>query len=342
MENDGGNHREDRVLLRRMLRRQPSTGTTKKRSVFRVLNACALLLFIAYGLRSDYKVTRSILDEQLIISEQLLPFFDAVNVSLARGEDTQMYTLSKHEQEHVLVPDETTNVVVSLQDDESKHEHEHEHSVGPDIARNGTGTLCFISCIFGAKVKHADSPRDVRELFSNSTNETASFDFFLFTNLKDLPAPGWTKVVKKDLPYKRFITQSRWAKFMGWRDEALSHCGTIIYFDGYLRPVDNLRKFQELASNISKSESGLVQVRHLGLKRRGIEKLLKRIVKNKKDLPVNVNATLKWLREQPDFHDKITYYLNKYLGKFLLSYIVILLCYRSFALLFHSDVTTID
>jgi hypothetical protein len=185
-----------------------------------------------------------------------------------------------------------------------------EESAGPDDVRNTT--LCFVTCIFGATVKHADSPRNVSGIFSNYTSP---FDFLLFTNLEDLPAPGWTKVVKKDLPYKRFITQSRWAKFMGWREEALSHCGTIIYFDGYLRPVNNLSKFHELAANISKSESGLAAIPHPGLKRRGYEKLLHRIVKHKKDLAINVNATYKWLLEKPDFHDKIKYYLNKYLGE---------------------------
>jgi hypothetical protein len=41
-------------------------------------------------------------------------------------------------------------------------------------------------------------------------------------------------------------------------------------------------------------------------------RIFKFIVSNKKELPANVNATMQWLREQPDFKEKIPYYLNKY------------------------------
>jgi hypothetical protein len=278
-----------------LFRRYPSTAKQKKTVVLRVF-ASVFLAFVAHGFLLDYGATVYILKENELLSEQHgLPALSEETVSVRETDlDYKRHT--------GLVP---KKVQVSLfNDDESKE------FVGADYVRNTT--LCFVTCIFGANVKHADIPRDVTGIFSNYTSP---FDFLLFTNLEDLLAPGWTKVVKRDLPYKRFITQSRWAKFMGWREEALSHCGTIIYFDGYLRPVNNLSKFHELAANISKSESGLAAIAHPGLKRRGYEKLLHRIVKHKKDLAVNVNATYKWLREQPDFHDKITYYLNKYLGE---------------------------
>jgi hypothetical protein len=283
---------------RGMFRRYSSTAKQKKTLVMRV-SASAFLIFVAYGLLLNYGATQYVLKEhQLILSEQhLLPTSSEETISLREAE-----LVPKQEQDRELVPEK---VRVSLLDDDKS-----KLFAGTYDVRNTT--LCFITSIFGANVKHADSPRNVTGIFSNYTSP---FDFLLFTNLEDISAPGWTKVVKTDLPYKRFITQSRWAKFMGWRDEALSHCGTIIYFDGYLRPVNNLSKFHDLAANITKSESGYAAIAHPGLKKRGMEKLLHRIVKHKKDLLVNVNATHKWLREQPDFHDKIKYYLNKYLGE---------------------------
>jgi hypothetical protein len=282
-----------------MFRRYLNLGTAKqKKTVVLRVFASVALAFVAYGFLLDYGATVYILKEHELLSEQHgLHTLSEVTVSV-RETDLD----PKQEKARGLVPQK---VRVSLFDDD-----ESKQSGGADDMRNTT--LCFVTCIFGADVKHADIPRNVTGIFSNYTSP---FDFLLFTNLEDLPAPGWTKIVKTDLPYKRFITQSRWAKFMGWREEALSHCGTIIYFDGYLRPVNNLSKFHELAANISKSESGLAAIAHPGLRRRGYEKLLHRIVKHKKDLAVNVNATYKWLREQPDFHDKITYYLNKYLGE---------------------------
>jgi hypothetical protein len=70
--------------------------------------------------------------------------------------------------------------------------------------------ICFISSIFGPSVKTADRPHD----FTNyAMSNTTSFQFFLCTNLEDLATPGWTKVVR-NFSYRRFITQSRWGKFM--------------------------------------------------------------------------------------------------------------------------------
>jgi hypothetical protein len=287
---------------RAVFRRFPSKAKQKRTLVMRVFIS-AFLVFVAYGLLLNYGATRYILKEhQLLLEQHILPTSSEETVSLRETDSAP-----KQEQDRELVPEK---VQVSLLDDDTKS----KLFAGMDDVRNAS--LCFITSIFGSSVKNADSPRNVTGIFSNYTSP---FDFLLFTNLEDLSAPGWTKVIKTDLPYKRFITQSRWAKFMGWREEALSHCGTIIFFDGYMRPVNNLGKFQELAANISKSESGYAAIPHPGLKKRngklGMEKLLHKIVKNKKDLLVNVNATHKWLREQPDFHDKIQYYLNKYLGE---------------------------
>jgi hypothetical protein len=176
----------------------------------------------------------------------------------------------------------------------------------------GNHTLCFVTSIFARSLKTADRPTSVANLYQNQT----TVDFFLFTNLENLPAPGWKKIVKKDLPYRRFITQSRWGKFVGWREEALSHCGTVIYFDGYLRPVKKLSKFQRLAAQVKKSEAGIASVHHPVFNGKSMEHILGRIVENKKDIASNVNATLNWLREQPDFEDKVPYFINKYFGKF--------------------------
>jgi hypothetical protein len=46
--------------------------------------------------------------------------------------------------------------------------------------------LCFISSIFGENVKDADQPQNVENVFPNATSPV---EFFLFTNLKDLPTP---------------------------------------------------------------------------------------------------------------------------------------------------------
>jgi hypothetical protein len=180
----------------------------------------------------------------------------------------------------------------------------------------GGGTICFVTSIFGNDEKKADKPLDVRKLFPDSRS-SSDYDFILFTNMENVTANGWKQIVKKDLPYRRFITQSRWGKFVGWRDEGLSHCGLVIYFDGYVVPVDKegLEPFQKLADQVIQSEAGIAQVTHFWDGRK-IDWIFGEILKTNKDVPTNVKASMKWFKEQPDFNNKFPYYLNKWFGKF--------------------------
>jgi hypothetical protein len=188
-----------------------------------------------------------------------------------------------------------------------------EQAAGKSYANKTT--ICFTTSIFGASAKDVDQPHDVREYFPLEWSRPEHYDFILFTNLKDLPVQGWKKVVKTDFPYRRFITQSRWAKFVGWRDDALSHCGTVVFSDGYVVPVrSRLSLFQEVARNVSRSELGLAQVTHHRSGSR-LDEITKSVIRHKKDLPANCKVTLKWLRAQPDFDNRMTYYLGKYFGK---------------------------
>lgn len=174
--------------------------------------------------------------------------------------------------------------------------------------------ICFVTSVFGTDSKGVDLPLDVRNYYPKEGNLT---DFILFTNLDDLPAPGWKKIIKNNLPYRRFITQSRWGKFVGWRDPGMSHCEVVVYFDGYIMPKNNkgLSPFRKLAYQLFDSEVGLAQVKHTwdGF---GFDKCFELIVETQKDVPENVKASLDWLHKQPDFDNNSTYYLNKWFGKF--------------------------
>jgi hypothetical protein len=173
--------------------------------------------------------------------------------------------------------------------------------------------ICFTTSIFGTSVEAADKPQNVENYFPKF--KPSEYDFILFTNLEDMPAPGWTKIVKKDLPYRRFITQSRYGKFVGWREKALSHCGTVIFSDGYVLPQPKLEIFHKVAKRVTESELGLSQVMHHRYKQ-GVDNIVKSILQQQKDLPENAKVTLKWLRAQPDFRKYMPYYLGKYFGKF--------------------------
>jgi hypothetical protein len=91
--------------------------------------------------------------------------------------------------------------------------------------------ICFVTSVFGTSVDTIDKLWNVANIFPN--DDSSEYEFLLFTNLENFISPGWTNIVLTDLPYRRFITQSRWGKFVGWRHEGLAHCDTVIYMDGY-------------------------------------------------------------------------------------------------------------
>lgn len=180
--------------------------------------------------------------------------------------------------------------------------------------------VCFISSIFAEDLEHADKPGDVSSVwldqeYSKKNIET-TFRFFLFTNLHDMPVSnGWHKIVKtqEDLPYRRFITQSRWPKFMGWKDEHLQRCQTIFYFDGHYQVTpDNMWQIPRVAQELRNSPHGLAQMPHQA--RRTALAEFSRILLKHKDIASNVEASVKWLQSQPDFDNRCTLYQNSFFG----------------------------
>jgi hypothetical protein len=107
--------------------------------------------------------------------------------------------------------------------------------------RNNNTMICFVTSVFGRSAEKADKPPNVENIFPNDT--ASEYEFLLFTNMENLTSPGWTNIVLTDLPYRRFITQSRWGKFVGWRHKGLAHCGTVIYMDAYGKYLRNAGVF---------------------------------------------------------------------------------------------------
>jgi hypothetical protein len=201
------------------------------------------------------------------------------------------------------------------------------HPGGANAAGTATATpvdICFVSSIFGESEGDMDRPGD----FSNFTlgptssfsllrrwGKKPTFKFFLFTNLDGLAAPGWTKIVKDydDLPYRRYITRSRWGKFLGWKEPTLKPCGVIFYFDGHFEPDPTVRdRFADMADRIRRSPYGLAQVKHRKSKTALQE--FDSILKSTKDIPRNIEASIRWFASQPDFKNNCTLYENSYFG----------------------------
>jgi hypothetical protein len=172
--------------------------------------------------------------------------------------------------------------------------------------------ICFVSSIYAKSAAMADVPGNFEEFTKSVAPNT--FAFFLYTNLEDLRAPGWHKIIKQGLNYRRFITRSRWGKFMGWKDPELEWCKTIFYFDGYFEPShSNAGSFLDMANVIRKSDVGLAQVKHFKPGHTALGEF-ELILRWKKDIPKNVEASVKWLKAQPDFFNNYTMYANWYFG----------------------------
>jgi hypothetical protein len=124
--------------------------------------------------------------------------------------------------------------------------------------------ICFLTSIFGENVNDVDRPANV-DWFNH---HWCHVRFLLVTNLPDLSAPGWTKIVSPS-PSSSFnnnstistdtiatttknattiiinetrknIIQSRHAKFLAWdvlSDIVPNHCAAVVYMDGYLTPL---------------------------------------------------------------------------------------------------------
>jgi hypothetical protein len=184
------------------------------------------------------------------------------------------------------------------------------------LENNNKQDLCFVTSIFGDSVAEVDHPANV-EWFADHWCNT---QFWLVTNLEDLPAPGWTKLdvsTNPDIFSLNNIVQSRYAKFLAWQViPTINQCQTVIYMDGYLQPhYRALSKFRKVSKELQTSEWGLAQVLQPYFNGLTMEAILKQLTEAGKDTTENANATLEWMREQEDYQDVMPYYLNKYLGK---------------------------
>ena len=172
--------------------------------------------------------------------------------------------------------------------------------------------ICFVTAVFGVSLNVVDQPSD----WTQFAIENPTFGFFLYTNLQNMVAPGRTTVFKK-LDYKRFITHSRWPKFMAWQDERIvQDCPVVFYADAHAVPNVNATIFRQVSRAIVESEHGIAQELHpfaaRKFKNAGILGEFFRICKKKRDLPQNIQASLTWLKAQPDFQKNCTMYRNTY------------------------------
>jgi hypothetical protein len=175
--------------------------------------------------------------------------------------------------------------------------------------------MCFVTSEFSDSVEDADIlpvvPDDMR---------TTPGRHFVFTNLEDLPALGWDKIVlqKDDAElshFQRQITRSRWPKFMGWQHAKLQHCQVIFYGDAYFMNPVNASVWMDFGRRIRASDVGLMQDKQVGRRiKDGPIRELEHAVDIKKLSWEAANYTIQWLRNRTDYQTRTRVYKNALFG----------------------------
>ena len=163
--------------------------------------------------------------------------------------------------------------------------------------------ICFVTSLFSNNPKLIE--REGPYPITNYTNKDSLLKYFYFTNVQDLPTNGWEIVVMKGMEKSlgRFVTQSRWPKFMGFRHYKLQKCKGIIYSDAN-RPPKNLgiNIWEGLVNQVLNSRSGIMQDKRPS--KETIFQEMHSIVQRKKDVAANIDTSKKWFLDQDDFHDE--------------------------------------
>ena len=164
--------------------------------------------------------------------------------------------------------------------------------------------ICHVTASFAEDESKADKVPAVDHLSHDPPNR-----YFFFTNLPNLACQGWERVILQDMPFRRFITQSRWPKFMGWKHPDLQSCKVILYADAIWRPKTLPMSEWYMLQNLTlASDAGIVQqirpFNHSAMRE------LNFIRSHRKDIKRNVEASRRWFLNQPDFNNTSTSYRN--------------------------------
>lgn len=170
---------------------------------------------------------------------------------------------------------------------------------------------CFITSIFGLSPEQIDRPNNATKL----REQYPGFDFILFTNLAEMEAPGWRKVLYFHPHLNRFITQSRFGKFVAWKHATVAdRCPFVVYVDGMLLPIQPREVYLELGNTVRHSKFGLMQRRHP--RPGGLRAEMAEILQARKDTIENMNITERFLESQSDMNWDCQMYVNNHFGTF--------------------------
>jgi hypothetical protein len=174
-------------------------------------------------------------------------------------------------------------------------------------------SICFVTSQFSSSRNGTDHHLFDARKTTPRLHKSPLYHFFAFSNIVDLKASGWDIVMKDLRGYKRWTTQSRWVKFLAFRDVTIrENCEVVFFIDDNLSPKDDLELFQAESRRILDSPIQLAQRFHPD--GGGAEGEFERILSKKKDLETNVHLSLQWLKAQQDYDKNCMLYDNSMFG----------------------------
>jgi hypothetical protein len=184
-----------------------------------------------------------------------------------------------------------------------------------DSSRVNKKMVCFITTAFGENASFVDNIPNRTIAHPSLSQDESTFGFFVFTNLRDLPSPGWEHLYyPQDMStFPNNIVASRYGKFLAWEVPVIDqNCRAVFYVDGGWLLAKTADFWTLQADALVESEVGLMQYSHMWSK--GLLHELKLIVTNFKDTRAHVKRERKWLLQQPDFKTDIPMYCNMAFG----------------------------
>ena len=172
--------------------------------------------------------------------------------------------------------------------------------------------ICIVTALYGDHVEQFDSLPEPPKPFRKQSD----FRFYVFTN-QPLYRPPWPWIPISSTTglqlsnLTRWVTKSRYGKFLAWREPHLERCKCILYQDAIISIKGSPDWFRHISKVVSKSPIGLMQNPN-PYARAGLRDEFRVIVQMRKDSAEHVNASLTWLLQQPDFEDSIVVFGNTF------------------------------
>jgi hypothetical protein len=164
---------------------------------------------------------------------------------------------------HLAAADPTRNIEVNIphpmKPDQCMNITTRQYSSSREAVIDENNKICIIASLFTAD----GSSQLADQVVPLIKIDDPSFEYFMFTNIPSLQAPGWPLyIIENPLPYDRAVTKSRVPKFLAWTIPETSSCRVFFYQDALYSPISDKKTWRNASMSILQSRDGIMQYPH--------------------------------------------------------------------------------